>query len=88
MKNQNLLRRVKMIKTKRSLYQCSEPKVMGGRIKCAKGHILSSSSLDGSVNIEKLVRGTPLVYKVCQECAEYDEMGPPVLKEDRGWAKL
>ena len=67
---------------KRSLYECFNAKVLGDRIYCAKGHIFSKS---GEVNINRLARGTPLEMSVCQGCPDFDEMGPPVLPEDRGW---
>lgn len=69
----------------RSLYQCLNAKVHGGIIYCAKGHRLGSQG-NGTINILGLARGMPLVFKVCQQCADYDEMGFPVERHDRGWA--
>jgi len=69
--------------TKRSLYQCSNARVRGPKLVCEKEHkfpIVASSIL-------VLARGAPLELSCCQECPDYDEMGPPVAKEDRGWGK-
>lgn len=73
---------------KRSLYQCFNARVESNRIRCAKGHVLSCRSGDGSLNIERLARGEPLVIKVCQDCPDFESMGKPVLPEERGWIKL
>ena len=73
---------------KRSLYQCFEAKVRGGRICCAEGHILVGSSSAGCVKVDRLRKGRPLECEVCQSCVDYDEMGPPIPLEERGWAKL
>jgi len=74
-----------MVKVKRSLYQCFNAKVKGDRIYCAKGYRLSGMSRGGTIYIKRLSRGDPLELAVCQECADYDEMGPTVPKEERGW---
>jgi hypothetical protein len=68
----------------RSLYQCFNAKVCGDRIKCSKGRFLGSAK-DGSLSITPLLRGMPLENVSCQACPEYDEIGPPVEKGDRGW---
>jgi len=72
-----------MPKVKRSLYQCLQAKVKDGIVYCGKGHQLSYTNL-----ILKLVRGAPLELAVCQECPDYDEMGPPVPKGERGWMMI
>lgn len=69
-------------KVKRSLYQCFHAKVIGNKIKCAKGFFLTPTE---TVNIERLKRGSPLELDICQDCLEYLEMGPPVLPGERGW---
>jgi len=74
-------------KQKRSLYQCFCAQVRGDRIKCSEGHALDARKKDGGVNIEMLARGAPLEFTVCQSCGDYNEMGPPVDREDRGWQK-
>jgi hypothetical protein len=72
---------------KRSLYQCFNAKVRGDRIECAKGHNLGYKygKIEDSLSIRRLIRGAPLELAVCQECPDYDEMGPPIPKEERGW---
>lgn len=77
-----------MAERKRSLYQCFSARVLFKRIYCAAGHRLSEVCLDGTINIERLVRGKPLVLPICQGCQDYHEMGPPIPKEERGWIKL
>ena len=69
--------------TKRSLYMCSHAKVKGEELYCSKRHEfpLSASTLS-------LFRGAPLELSCCQNCEDYDEMGPPVPAGERGWAKL
>lgn len=70
---------------KRSLYQCLNAKVKGDRIYCAKGHPIGRAN-DGTVPLVSLVRGASLQRTICQDCSDYDEMGPPIPKEERGWA--
>jgi len=65
---------------KRSLYQCFNAKVLGDEIYCDKGHL--------SENILRLARGTPLELSICQTCSDYDEMGPPIPKDERGWLSI
>jgi hypothetical protein len=73
-----------MARRKRSLYQCFRAKVKGDRIYCAKGHSFSKAS-DGTIHAVRLVRGEPLELAACQECLDYDEMGLPIPKDERGW---
>ena len=68
---------------KRSLYQCLNAKVKGKRLYCSKGHEFSLHA-----SILALARGAPLELSCCQNCEDYDEMGPPVPAGERGWAKL
>ena len=71
---------------KRSLYQCEYAKVEDSRIACDKGIELAPWG-DGSIDIKRLARGTPLELTACQTCEDYLELGPPVSKADRGWIK-
>jgi|GEM_PF-2946663 len=70
---------------KRSLYQCFQAKVLGDRIRCAKGHSLARMNKQGTIPVLRLARGEPLELAVCQNCNAYNEMGGPVAPEDRGW---
>lgn len=73
---------------KRSLYQCSHAKVKGDRICCKAGHVLSKMTGDRCLDILRLMRGDPLVLGVCQNCPDYDRLGPPIPKEEQGWQSL
>ncbi len=70
---------------KRTLYECSHACVKGDRICCRKGHRLLTKSADGSIGIGRLVRGKKLAFQVCQNCPDFDCMGPPLSPEERGW---
>ena len=70
----------------RSLYQCGNAKVAAANIHCSKGHILSARK-DGDMDSIRLAHGDALELGICQSCKDYDEMGEPVLREDRGWLK-
>ena len=70
---------------KRTLYECLHACVRGDRICYREGHRLLSKSEDGSIGIGRLVRGTPLAFQVCQNCPDFNCMGPPVPPEERGW---
>jgi hypothetical protein len=72
---------------KRTLYDCYHARVNGGRIYCRKGYTLSAKSGNGHIDIRRLARGEPLALAVCQKCADFDSMGPPVPPEERGWLK-
>lgn len=77
------------MKNKRSLYMCGNAKVIGKRIVCVKGHKLSRETTENlTISVDRLARGEPLVFAVCQNCWDYDEFGPPVPKQERGWLKL
>lgn len=70
---------------KRTLYQCLNAKVQGEHICCSKGY--SFPAIGGCLKLLRLQRGDVLALGVCQKCPDYDEMGPPIPKEERGWAK-
>ena len=71
-----------MRKNRRSLYQCSHAVVKYGTVCCSVGYNLKA------VNIRQLIRGDPLESDVCQDCSDYDCMGPPVPKDERGWLQM
>jgi len=74
-----------MRKRKRSLYDCLEARAKDDRIRCAKGHILSSTR----VSILRLIVGKPMDYTVCQNCPDFNPHdGEPVSELDKGWKHL
>ena len=73
--------KVKKRIVKRTLWDCSNAKVWGDRVHCKAGQVL------GIVTIEKVARGAPLALSVCQKCEHYDNNGPPLPKEERGWLR-
>jgi hypothetical protein len=70
---------------KRSLYQCFNARVKVDTIYCDHGISFNTKKGDGTLPLNRLVRGEPLELGVCQHCASYEEMGPPVFPEERGW---
>ena len=68
---------------KRTLYECSHAKVLGEKIYCDREHPFPGKG--DVVNILRLKRGEPLAFKVCQDCPDFDEMGPQVNPRERGW---
>ena len=72
---------------KRTLYECAHARVKGESIYCFKGHSLYPRSGNGHLDIRRLARGQRLALSVCQDCPEFDLMGPPVPPEERGWLK-
>jgi hypothetical protein len=72
---------------KRTLYECSHARVKGDYIRCRRGHWLIPKSEDGSVGIGRLAKGQPLAFLVCQDCPDFDSMGPPVPPDEKGWLK-
>ncbi len=70
---------------KRQLYQCSKARC-NGKIYCAAGHYLNGKHK--TVLMECLERGSPLAMTACQACEDYDEIGPPIPKGERGWIHL
>jgi len=72
----------------RSLYDCFHARAKGKSIYCDKGHRLCESlGGNGAISVERLARGNPLVFGVCQECADFVSMGEPLLPEERGWMR-
>ena len=72
---------------KRTLYECAHARVKGESIYCFKGYSLYPRSGNGNLDIRRLARGQRLALSVCQDCPEFDLMGPPVPPEERGWLK-
>lgn len=75
------------MKKKRTLYECYNARVNGGRIRCDKGYPLSPKSADGSIDARRLALGERLAFGVCQNCGEFDCMGLPVPPDECGWLK-
>jgi len=73
-----------MREIKRSLYQCFNAKVLGNNIYCLKEHSLSEYK-GGKIPIASLKKGYALEKTVCQGCLDYEEMGEPIHKDERGW---
>ena len=73
------------MKEKRSLYECFNARGKDSRIRCSKGYSLMVKTEDGGVDIGRLANGRPLAYGVCQNCPDFDFMGPPIPREERGW---
>lgn len=73
------------MRKKRTLYECFHARVNNGRIRCAKGYLLSVKSDDGGIDTKRLALGKQLAFSVCQGCTEFDSMGPPLRPEERGW---
>ncbi len=76
------------MKKKRTLYECSHARVKGKLICCDRGYSLSSQSENGGLDVQNLAEGKPLAPKVCRQCGDFDNMGPPVPEEERGWLKI
>jgi len=70
---------------KRTLYECSHARVSGDHIRCRKGYPLSPNSGNGHIGIERLARGEALALAPCQKCADFDPMGTPIPRSERGW---
>ena len=74
---------------RRSLYDCCHARVKGKLIYCEKGYRLcENGGNNGSISIERLARGNPLILGVCQECPDFSSMGEPLLPEERGWLRI
>jgi len=52
-------------------------------IKCAKGHWFTNKTR--KVKVSDAAAGEDLVKKVCQNCTDYNEMGPSLLESEAGW---
>ena len=78
-----------MTESKRSLYQCGHARVEKdcSRIYCSTGHIIGKQG-SNTVPFQSLRIGRPLEIGICQGCLDYDELGPPVPKGERGWVSL
>ena len=72
---------------KRTLYECAHARVKGELIYCSKGYQLCIQPNNGHVDISRLAKGQRLAFKACQDCLDFDCMGPPVPPEERGWLK-
>ncbi len=72
---------------KRTLYECAHARVNGEGVYCRKGYQLSLRPGNGHLDINRLARGQRLAFKACQDCLDFDCMGPPVPPEERGWLK-
>jgi hypothetical protein len=72
---------------KRTLYECSHARVGGSRIYCERGYVLSAKSNNGGLEVKRLARGDPLALDVCQDCLDFDSIGPPIPEEERGWVR-
>ena len=75
-----------MPKPERSLYMCANARVSGDWINCRAGHRLDKLSKNGSANLRRLRNGERLEFSVCQNCPDYDKIGPPVPNGERGWS--
>ena len=73
--------------SKVSLYECSNAIVSNENIGCSKGHRLEERRVDGTISIQRLIRGVPLEMTVCQGCKDFDRNGPRVKPRHRGWIK-
>ena len=72
---------------RRTLYECSHARVKSSRIYCEKGYVFSLKSDNGGLDVKRLARGGPMALAVCQDCSDFDSMGPPIPEEERGWVK-
>lgn len=73
----------------RSLYDCFHARVKGKSIYCEKGHrFCENSGGNGSISIDRLARGNPLILSICQGCPDFAVIGEPLLPEERGWLKM
>ena len=72
---------------KRTLYECSYARARGESIYCLKGHSLRLHHGNGHIDLRQLALGKRLAFRVCQDCVDFDCMGPPVPAGERGWLK-
>jgi hypothetical protein len=72
---------------KRTLYECFNARVKGKSLYCRKGYTLCLRPGNGHLDISRLARGQRLAFKACQNCPDFDCMGPSVPPEERGWLK-
>lgn len=78
-----MVKRGYRIINKRTLYQCLNARVQGNDIRCRKGHPFPN--FGNKISTLRLARGDALQLSICQECNDYDHMGEPIIKEERGW---
>jgi len=69
---------------RRQVWQCLNAKVVNEKIRCAAGHSLSAKP-DGELEVRLARRGEPLELSLCQACPDYNEMGPALKTDERGW---
>ena len=75
-----------MKKKKRTLYECFNAKVDTKRIYCSKvTRLPRNRSTSTRCTWKRVSRWPP---KICQQCINFDRMGPPVPEEERGWLKV
>ena len=69
-----------------SLYQCSHARVDSEKpeLYCDKGHGIGKQGYK-VIAKSKLEHGKPLEPSICQQCPDYDEIGGPIPKSERGW---
>ncbi len=72
---------------RRTLYECWHARVNGNRIYCRKEYPLSLRTKDRNIEVRRLARGEELALAPCQNCRDFDGMGPPIPPEERGWIK-
>ncbi len=78
----------KELQTKRrTLYECSHARVNGNRIYCRKEYPLSPRKKDSGIEVRRLARGEELALATCQNCHDFDGMGPPIPPDEMGWIK-
>jgi hypothetical protein len=71
-----------------SLYDCMNAKVKGNQIYCSEGCQLGNKSIHkhrNGVDIERLKRGEPLEFKVCQLCTDFKGFDCPLPEKEKGW---
>jgi hypothetical protein len=75
-----------MKKKKRTLYECFNAKVDTKRIYCSKGYPLTPEQVN--LHPMHLEKGEPLAPKICQQCINFDRMGPANFTKSYGvrWA--
>ena len=71
----------------RSLYQCLMAKVDKDIIYCKAGHKINTRHNMGVVRTVYLERGCPLIFKACQQCKDFDDMGKDPKPRDKGYTR-
>ena len=70
---------------RRTLYDCANTRVDGDEVHCRHGRELSPDSEGGTVALALVAKGEELALEVCQQCSDFNRMGPPLSPNDRGW---